>query len=1103
MSNLTTGGAGSNDTPAKRSTRNKPFSPDDAEQVLFVTKKPTARGVITDEITKHYENAGLAGGVATSFDGVNEKFSASPAIDAPQTQMSGFAWGKSSGTGTHNLLGQYRSTGSNRSFSLALESGLFRVVVFGDSAVTLIKRYYSTVTFNDGLWHSFGFTFDNGVLKLWVDGAEIAVTKDLDGVMGSVYAQVDTTNSFLDIASEGTSDTFSGQLQFPAVWAGTALTAVEIANLYSKGKMPSTTPDAFYFLNGDQCFDLTDNGNHGTASNNPTKYSNADVPVMQNIGLDNAGWNWGNGGKLKDKKLIGGDVYVFKIKTTDEKFIILSGLNSAGGGAWAVVSQNGNSSDGLGDCSNLNIDGVDYTSLTRDEVHTLIADGQEHTLTITMNSGSHSDDYINWDCVRWNDYGTYLLETGYLRLISVNGVAPDVDESAAAINATNPGFNARIPARIDSTLDAQGAELVTYKGASNRNAQLKGGVASKFNGTNTKVKTPDLQVGSTDNLSVSTWVNFIESGRDLSNNNILIFQPAAGSYGWSLYGFNGTQLRFQSKKVGTGYNTEGINYADINDGNWHLITITNDTASDKLKVYFDGALQQEADAHSFARGSDYMAIGVNHNWNDGFLSGVLQSPMIWNDVALGENEVSSLYNGKLDEVTKPSYAWDLNGDIGYDVIDGTGALITANTPAVYSQDAVFWNAAKGFSWGNQGAVIHSPVNGDVWKFRVKTTDEKFIFSNGQSTTYWSMSADKDNANSAFSSATGVIIDGVSYTSLTADESFNLICDGVEHIVEIIHGNGVQNYANWTKTEWNNYHSTWLLEDGYLRLISINDEPVVIDQSATSSLWSSTEFNAQVPATWDKDIDAQGAPVTFPAGKFRNTNHTIQYNLDGETPQWQSNLYEGMLLDGASYLSYPVTSFNMAHPWELEAWVYRNNDNTLPLAASRLANKALNIQASDGRTQTNFGAGYSNLMTKIPSGEWTHVKYTFDGATSLRGVTKNISGIVTADVTRTGNFSGADTNNVTTIGVGGGSYCDGRIRDYKYSQTGLAIHLPLTENALDVSNAIAITETTSTTGITFSKTTISDLQFGSGVTFPQTLTEQSGISHSKIISFNPK
>ncbi len=142
-----------------------------------------------------------------------------------------------------------------------------------------------------------------------------------------------------------------------------------------------------------------------------------------------------------------------------------------------------------------------------------------------------------------------------------------------------------------------------------------------------------------------------------------------------------------------------------------------------------------------------MAIGVNHNWNDGFLSGVLQSPMIWNDVALGENEVSSLYNGKLDEVTKPSYAWDLNGDIGYDVIDGTGALITANTPAVYSQDAVFWNAAKGFSWGNQGAVIHSPVHGDVWKFRVKTTDEKFIFSNGQSTTYWSMSADKDNANS--------------------------------------------------------------------------------------------------------------------------------------------------------------------------------------------------------------------------------------------------------------------------------------------------------------------------------------------------------------------
>ena len=591
-------------------------------------------------------------------------------------------------------------------------------------------------------------------------------------------------------------------MQFPAFWLGTALTAVEIANLYSKGKMPSTTPDAFYFLNGVQCFDLTGNGNNATQYNIPNEYSNADVPVMQNIGLDNAGWNWGNQGKLKDKKLIGGDVYVFKIKTADEKFLILTGDNGGGGSKYAVVSHDGSSSDGLGDCSNLNIDGVDYTSLTRDGVHTLIADGQEHTLTITMNSGSGGDDYINWDCVRWNDYGTYLLETGYLRLISVNGVAPDVDESATSPSWNSTEFNARIPARIDSTLDAQGAELVRYKGASNRNAQLKGGVASKFNGTNTKMKTPDLQVGSTDNLSVSTWVNFIESGRDLSNNNILIFQPAAGSYGWSLYGFNGTQIRFQSAQGGGSYNTEGINYADINDGNWHLITVTNDTASDKLKVYFDNRLYHQADAHSFARGSDYMAIGINHNQNDGFLSGVLQSPMIWNDVALGESEVSSLYNGKLDEVTKPSYAWDLNGDIGYDVIDGTGALITYNTPAVYSQDAVFWSAAKGFSWGNQGAVIHSPVNGDVWKFRVKTTDEKFIFSNGQSTSYWSFGVTENglpgDGGSAFSSATGVIIDGVSYTSLTQAVAHSLICDGAEHTVEIIHGNGVQQYAKLDK-----------------------------------------------------------------------------------------------------------------------------------------------------------------------------------------------------------------------------------------------------------------------------------------------------------------
>jgi hypothetical protein len=62
---------------------------------------------------------------------------------------------------------------------------------------TTSKDYFTNSIVFDNNWHHIGFTWNNGILKLYVDGVEVAVTKSHDDAIVTLY----NANSNLTIGS--------------------------------------------------------------------------------------------------------------------------------------------------------------------------------------------------------------------------------------------------------------------------------------------------------------------------------------------------------------------------------------------------------------------------------------------------------------------------------------------------------------------------------------------------------------------------------------------------------------------------------------------------------------------------------------------------------------------------------------------------------------------------------------------------------------------------------------------------------------------------------------------------------------------------------------
>ena len=128
-----------------------------------------------------------------TLDGVDDYITI-PDPNESTTNLSVALWVKTTDVDwvtTH--LAHWRSIDDNRAWwigpSRTAESNGKKLMVYlseGQGGGDDSKRYYGTTDVSDGAWHHVAFTWDNGTLKLFVDGSEETTTKPNNSVFTSI-----------------------------------------------------------------------------------------------------------------------------------------------------------------------------------------------------------------------------------------------------------------------------------------------------------------------------------------------------------------------------------------------------------------------------------------------------------------------------------------------------------------------------------------------------------------------------------------------------------------------------------------------------------------------------------------------------------------------------------------------------------------------------------------------------------------------------------------------------------------------------------------------------------------------------------------------------
>jgi hypothetical protein len=148
---------------------------------------------LTGATSNWVSDTGSGGVRALDFDGVNDFVTTSSGTVAEgRTTFSAMAWVKSSSTaGLKQIFARYQTTTNNRAWSMLTANTAFSGSPTGKELGVVITRdgdfsgpykaYWTPGVFiSDGDWHLAGFTWDEGVLRLYVDGVERSTTKTRD-----------------------------------------------------------------------------------------------------------------------------------------------------------------------------------------------------------------------------------------------------------------------------------------------------------------------------------------------------------------------------------------------------------------------------------------------------------------------------------------------------------------------------------------------------------------------------------------------------------------------------------------------------------------------------------------------------------------------------------------------------------------------------------------------------------------------------------------------------------------------------------------------------------------------------------------------------------
>jgi len=456
----------------------------------------------------------------------------------------------------------------------------------------------------------------------------------------------------------------------------------------------------------------------------------------------------------------------------------------------------------------------------------------------------------------------YSIPLSTYRPFAINGMLPYLGGSALVIQQARDAMNIHPEQQVGSTYLV--SETPTLAGV------VADETPTRKDRTRLSCRASDFSTNQYFNgpVDIAGWTEF-SIGCWIRHGSVAANSYMMGSFGSTStnFGFFFGVLSVDDTPTLRFYDNSGQSDADIkfpanstNDNEWHLVTATYDFATETMTGYIDGrdvtasstvtagtngSINTSQDPDDFTIGT-LIASPTSYEWN-----GQLQLPLIYEGVWTPA-EVRDLYLGKYDAITAPTYGWFLDSDTAHPLTSASPALVPANSPDLYEDDAVGggdWYNEKGWNVGNQARLIHTPAGGDTLIFKYKSTTDRVIFVNNLAFSRFGPQSDGGSTNTAVLRQTeNLIIDGVAFTGVNRDDLHNAINTGAEVTVQF---DLTSDWDGEPIIEIGTY-TGYTLDNGYMRLVSINGETPVYDFDNTTVL---------APKRWDEELDSDGAPAT--------------------------------------------------------------------------------------------------------------------------------------------------------------------------------------------------------------------------------------------------
>lgn len=161
------------------------------------------------------------------------------------SQFSAAAWAyRDTANSTDTIIGHWHYTTAQRSWlMIGNSSGQFEVLLSPDGTTTAYKRYTTGgSTWPAGTWKHLGFTFNNNVLELYIDGVKQTVTKTVDGTVNSLH----NSTANIELGRYTGIDYLQGRLADIRLWT-TELSESQMAAVYNNTAV-GATPVAWWRL---------------------------------------------------------------------------------------------------------------------------------------------------------------------------------------------------------------------------------------------------------------------------------------------------------------------------------------------------------------------------------------------------------------------------------------------------------------------------------------------------------------------------------------------------------------------------------------------------------------------------------------------------------------------------------------------------------------------------------------------------------------------------------------------------------------------------------------------------------------------------------------